>query len=52
MEDYKAVEEFFEYLIIDDEGWKGIKTDAPDSAKKAYAKYIKMQEEKVKDGYK
>lgn len=42
MEDYKTVEEFFDYLIIDDDGWKGIKADAPESAKKAYENYRKQ----------
>ena len=34
MENFEDVEKFFEYLIIDDDGWKGIRDDAPESAKK------------------
>lgn len=43
MENFEDVKKFFDYLIIDDDGWKGIKDDAPESAKKAYAEYIKKK---------
>lgn len=52
MEDFEAVKAFFDYLIIDDEGWKGIRDDAPDSAKKAYNDYIKKQNELAEKGMK
>ena len=48
MENFEDVEKFFEYLIIDDDGWKGIRDDAPESAKKAYAEYIKKEEANAK----
>ena len=43
MEDFKNVKKFIDYLIIDDDGWKGIRDDAPTTAKKAYEKYMKEQ---------
>ncbi len=52
MENFEDVEKFFEYLIIDDDGWKGIRDDAPESAKKAYAEYIKKEEANAKKGIK
>lgn len=52
MENFEDVKKFFDYLIIDDNGWKGIRDDAPESAKKAYDEYIKKQNTLEKQGYK
>ena len=49
---YKAVEAFYDYLIIDENGWAGIREDAPEEAKKAYAKFKKMEQDALKDGIK
>lgn len=43
MENFEDVKKFFDYLIIDDDGWKGIRDDAPESAKKSYDEYIREQ---------
>lgn len=52
MENFEDVKKFFDYLIIDDDGWKGIRDDAPESTKKAYDEYIKKQNTLEKKGYK
>jgi hypothetical protein len=52
VENFEDVKKFFDYLIIDDDGWKGIRDDAPESAKKAYDEYIKKQNTLEKKGYK
>lgn len=64
METYESVKEFWDYLEFysdEDEpdfdgvhygGIKGISDDAPESAKKAFARYQKEQEKYVKQGIK
>ena len=52
VENFEDVKKFFDYLIIEDDGWKGIRDDAPESAKKAYDEYIKKQNTLEKQGYK
>lgn len=52
MENLEDVKEFFDYLIIDDDGWKGIRDDAPKSAKKAYAEYIEKEKVNAEKGIK
>jgi hypothetical protein len=44
--------EFLEYGIFDDSGLVGIREDAPEDAKKAYAAFMKAKEEAAKDGAK
>lgn len=51
MENFEDVKKFFDYLIIDDDGWKGIRNDAPESAKKAYAEYIEKEKDKRRKGH-
>lgn len=64
MEAYEKLKEFWDYLEFypdEDEpkfdgihygGIKGIKSDAPDTAKKAYTEYQKEKEELAKQGMK
>lgn len=52
MEDFEDVKKFFDYLIIDDDGWKGIRDDAPETAKKAYEEYMKKQKRFDDEGIK
>lgn len=52
MENFNDVKKFYDYLIIDDDGWKGIKEDAPESAKQAYKEYIEKQNNFDKQGIK
>ncbi len=50
MESFDEVKDFFDYLIIGDNGWEGVRPDAPQSAKDAYHKYVQKQKEYEKDG--
>lgn len=52
MENFEEVKMFFDYLIIDDDGWKGIRDDAPKSAKKAYDDYVIKQKQLETEGIK
>ncbi len=54
MEAWSNVKEFWEYLQFEEDGIgiKGIRADAPESAKKAYAEWAKQQEENNKLGIK
>jgi hypothetical protein len=52
MENFKDIQKFFDYLIIDDDGWKGIRNDAPDDVKKAYDDYIEKQKDLENKGIK
>lgn len=52
MMSFDNVKDFFDYLIIDDEGWAGLKEDAPESAKQAYQDYINKQRLLEKNGVK
>jgi hypothetical protein len=59
-----AIDDFYEYIEyypysdeegydgIHDGGWKGLREDAPEKAKKAYEKFRKMEEEAKKKGIK
>lgn len=48
MENFEDVKKFFDYLIIDDDGWKGIRDDAPDSAKKPMRNISKRKKQTPK----
>ena len=52
MENFKNVEKFYDYLIINDDGWAGIKEDAPEEAKKAYDEYMRKEKELSEEGIK
>ena len=52
MENFEDVKKFFDYLIIDDDGWKGIRDDAQKKKKKAYAEYIKKEKANAEKGIK
>lgn len=52
MEHFDDVKDFFDYLIIDDDGWKGIREDAPEKAKLAYQKYMNQQKDLDSKGIK
>lgn len=52
MENFEDVKKFFDYLIIDDDGWKGIRDDAPEKAKKAYEEYMEKQKRFDSEGIK
>lgn len=43
---------FFDYLIIDDDGWKGIREDAPDEIKAAFYAWQQEQIKLEKQGIK
>ena len=50
---YETVKDFFDYLKYDDKCvCHGLDENAPESAKKAYEKYLKMQEEAREKGIK
>ena len=50
---YDMVKDFWEYLKYDDKcNCHGIDENAPESAKKAYEEYLKMQENARKKGIK
>ena len=49
---YETVKDFWEYLEHDDKQYTGLREDAPESAKKAYEEYLKMQENARKKGIK
>lgn len=48
------IREFFDYLIIDEDdyrnSWKGLREDAPKSAKIAFQKYLDEKEKAAKKG--
>lgn len=52
MKSFEEVEQFYEYLIIGEDGWKGIKDDAPESAKKAYENFLEKEKENASKGIK
>ena len=52
MENYDDVKEFFEYLIINDEGWVGLDENAPESALKAYQEYLSKKKDYEEKGLK
>lgn len=52
MENFDDVKKFFDYLIMDDDGWKGIREDAPEDVKQAYDEYIKKQKSLDSEGIK
>lgn len=43
---YEQVKPFYDYLIINDNGWAGIREDAPEEVKKAYKEFQKMYKSK------
>jgi len=43
---------FWDYLIFNDDGVKGIKKDAPEKEKKAFYKYMEEEKEFAKKGIK
>jgi hypothetical protein len=43
---------WFKYAIYDEDGVCGVRNDAPDDVKKAYAAYVQEQEKAGKDGIK
>ena len=45
VENFEDVKKFFDYLIIDDDGWKGIRDDAPDDVKKAFEEWQNEQKD-------
>lgn len=59
---YEAVKDFLDYLEyypdvdepgydgIHEGGWKGLREDAPENAKKAYEKYKKIKKEAERQG--
>lgn len=44
--------EFLDYGVFDDSGLIGIRDDAPEEMKKAYAEFMKAKEEAAKEGIK
>lgn len=44
---YDDIKDFYEYLIYDEDGWAGIRDDAPEKAKKAYAEFKRKEAEAV-----
>ncbi len=52
MKSFEDVEPFYKYLIIDEDGWKGIKDDAPESARMAYAEYMEKERADSENGIK
>lgn len=59
---FNAVDKFFDYLEfyaeegeegyygVHDGGWKGLREDAPEEAKKQYEEYMQMQERAKRSG--
>lgn len=43
---------WYEYAIYNDDGVCGVRNDAPEDVKKAYAAYVQEQEKAEKDGIK
>lgn len=41
---------WFEYAVFDDNGVCGVRDDAPEDVKKAYAAYVQEQENTEKEG--
>lgn len=52
METYDAVKEFINYITAEDNDqlYGGLVDDAPESAVKAYAEYVKKNDEALKKG--
>ncbi len=49
---YDDVKDFIDYITMDDDGWNGVREDAPESAKAAWDAYCKREEEAEKMGVK
>ncbi|MBR5178964.1 MAG: hypothetical protein IKW90_09240 [Lachnospiraceae bacterium] len=59
---YSAVDKFYDYLEfypeegeagydgVHDGGWKGLRKDAPEEAKKQYEEYLQLQERAKRSG--
>jgi len=39
----EAISDFIDYIISDDEGWIGLRDDAPEKTKQAYAEYLEEE---------
>ncbi len=46
-----AVKDFYDYLIIGEEGLVGLRDDAPEEAKRAYAEYLDEERQEEVEGF-
>jgi len=52
MEHLEDVKAFFDYLVMDDDGWRGVRDDAPEEAKRAYEAYMARKRQLAERGAK